>query len=213
MATPPVDDNGRRDADRVAAEFDRVRAGDADALEALLRRVQPQLERHAARILGEWLRARTRASDVLQDALLEVVRRIDEFEGSTEASFVRWIERMIETSALQQHRFLTAQKRRPPSRPSGLEELSRALQPPPNTPSSFVARTESRAQYERALAHLSPDQRQVIQEVVVAGRPVADVARAMGRNPAAVHALLSRARAALALRLEPDDPTRSPPRP
>lgn len=210
MASPPPDnDQGR--TERVAAEFDLVRAGDADALEALLRRVQPQLERHAARTLGEWLRARTRPSDVLQDAMLDVVRRIGEFEGSTEAAFVRWIERMIETAALQQHRALTAQKRRPPSRLSSLDELARALHPPPNTPSSFVASTESQAQYERALAHLSPDQRQVIQEVIVAGRPVADVAVTMGRNPAAVHALLSRARAALALRLEHVDCARPSP--
>lgn len=206
MAPLPHQNDPKAPAGPVAVELARARAGDVAALEAVLRRVQPQLEAHVANALGTRLRASTRESDIVQDAMLEVVRRIGEFEGHTEATFVRWVERIVETGVRQQHRFLSARKRRPPSQPPAQHDLARAILAAPRTPSSFAIQAENLEEYARALAELGEDQRHVIEQVVVAGRPVDEVATEMARTPTAVHSLLSRARAALALRLGQNRP-------
>lgn len=179
----------------------RARAGDATALDALIRRAQPRLQARAAKTLGQWLRARTRQSDVVQDALVEVVQRFAAFAGHTESAFVHWIERIIESSAQRQQRYFTASKRSPAGgSPTSADPATLPNSSP--TPSAVASSAESLAAYQRALGELTEDQRYAMEQVVLAGRPVAEVANELGRNPAALHALLGRARAALAVRLE-----------
>lgn len=152
-------------------------------------------------MLGQWLRARTRQSDVLQDALLEVVKHFGEFAGTTESSFVHWIERIVESSAQRQQRYFAASKRSPAGgSPTAADPATVPISSP--TPSAVAVTAESLAAYQRALGELTDDQRHAIEQVVLAGRAVADVAKQLDRTPAALHALLGRARAALAVRLE-----------
>lgn len=185
-----------------AEELLRARQGDADALDRILRRVLPRLDRRTREQLGPWLAGRMGTSDLVQDALVEVVRSITKFEGHTEAAFVAWLDRIVDRAALQQYRRLRADRRRVPSDPAGLRRLASAILPLPATPSADARQAEFIAICEAALAELSIDQRLALIGVVFENRPVAEVAVELGRSPDALHALLGRARARLAVRLQ-----------
>lgn len=183
-------------------ELQRARRGDADALDRLVRRVLPQLDRRSREELGPWLAGRLGASDLVQDALVEVVRGITKFEGDTEAAFVAWVDKIVERAALQQHRKLRADRRRAPTQPDELQRLAAVLQPAPSPPSAVARQAEFTTLLETALSELTIDQRLALTRVVFEQQPVAQVAAELGRSTDALHTLLGRARARLALRLE-----------
>ena len=58
----------------------RVRAGDREALERLFARHLPPLQRWARGRLPKWARQLTDTDDLVQDALVQTFKRIDEFE-------------------------------------------------------------------------------------------------------------------------------------
>ena len=197
-----------READRRLLE--RVRQGDGEALGIAWERIEGASSRRASRNLGPGLRGKANASDILQDAFLEVLRTASSFRGDTMAEFASWVGQIIESCARQRHRSLRAAKRHAPSSPSGLRALFEARRPAPASPSAPVRATEDRTRFEDALAALGADQRAVVEALAIEGRPVDEVARDLGRSPAAIYSLLARARAALALRLEGDDTRSSP---
>lgn len=184
------------------ADLASARDGDRHALERILSRLQDDLLHAADRSLGVRLRAKTRASDVLQDALAEVVRRIAEFGGDDEQTFVAWVRAIIHNAARQQHRRLRAQRRRSPSDTSELAALARTLLQRSRSPASELEQGEAVDLVMRAVESLREDHRLVIEQVVLRRRPLADVARDLGRSEPATRMLLSRARAALALALD-----------
>lgn len=205
-------DNPPPENSEFSALLGRARAGDSTALEALIHRAQPRLQSRAARTLGQWLRTRTRKSDVVQDALLEVVRSFGLFVGNTESAFVVWVERIVSTSAQRQKRYFGASKRGGRLDTPNASELD-ALSVDARTPSAVAIGAEAVAAYRRALESLTEDQRHAFEQVVLAGRPIAEVASEMRRNAAALHALLGRARATLTLRLEREGLGGQPPKP
>lgn len=182
--------------------LDRARAGSPEALDTALREILPSLDRRASDLLGGWLAGRVGASDVLQEALVEVVRSIGNFGGTTRPEFATWVHRIVDRAALRVHRYLTAKKRRPPSSPSGLEALAATLRPNVATPSGEARASEFEDLCRKAIAELTIDQRLVVERVLLAGDDIDDVASDFGRTPDATRALLARARARLALRLE-----------
>lgn len=180
---------------------ERARDGDVEALDALLRRVHPQLDSRARSSLGSWLAGRTGASDILQDALVEVLRGIGAFRGTTEAEFVVWVQRIVDRTALMDNRGRRAAKRREPSRVSGLRDLARVLERPEPTPSTVLRDAECVAAFEQALSSLTLDQRLAFEQVMLERRPIHEVAADLHRSVDALHALLGRARARLVIRL------------
>lgn len=189
--------------DSFEALLDRARTGDGVALDTALREVLPSLDRQARDLLGSWLGGRVGASDVLQEAMVEVVRSIHGFAGTTRGEFVTWLHRIVDRAALRVHRHLSAQKRRPPSTPSGIASLVEAVRPRElATPSGDARAAELEELCAEALRELTVDQRLVAERVLLSGASTEDVARELERTPDAVRALLARARARLALRLE-----------
>jgi RNA polymerase sigma factor (sigma-70 family) len=104
---PPVPDV--TDLEQLAA---LAAGGDANALEELLRRIEPDVLRRAARFLPN----RQDAEEAAQDALLQVARKIGSFEGRSK--FSTWLYTVVGNSARQTYRDL---KRR-----SGEQPLSDA---------------------------------------------------------------------------------------
>ncbi len=182
-------------------ELRAAKAGDRTALDRLLDRIHGPLTAVARDQLGERLRERTRPSDVLQDAFVEVVQRIDEFEGHDEKTFLAWVRMIVVNAARQTHRRMHATKRKQPSTTSQLESLARAIARPEHSPASNLARVEQLELVLRALEQLSDDHRYVIEQFVLRNRPVKDVAEALDRSEPATRMLLSRARAALTMEL------------
>jgi RNA polymerase sigma-70 factor (ECF subfamily) len=180
----------------------RALAGDRRALDEVLARLQPILLEEAERSLGERLRGKTRASDVLQDAYFEVVRHLADFAGETEESFIFWVTAIIRNAAARQHRRLEAKKRRAPTHTSGLEALAQAILKETHSPASELERQEATLRMMTALASLREDYRLVLDQVELTRRPIADVAHDLGVSKAAISMRLTRARAALRRALE-----------
>lgn len=176
-----------------------ARSGDREALARILQRSQGRLERLAQRRLGGGLRARVRASDVLQSTYLEVVRRVDAFEGDSQEDFLRWVGVILENNIRQKRRYFNARKRATPEE-SGPAEIERPS--PIATPSAQAALRDDLNVAGRALDGLPEDYRRVIMLRVVEARSHEEIAREMGRSVPATRMLLSRARAALSLEIE-----------
>ena len=88
----------------IAASFsdlelvERVRAGDANALESLIRRHNRLLYRTARAIL----RDDSDAEDAVQDAYIQAFRNLAAFRG--ESSFSTWLVRIVANEALMRRR-------------------------------------------------------------------------------------------------------------
>lgn len=188
--------------DEFVADLHRSRNGDTQALDRLLTALQNRLRESGERRVGEALRGRTRVSDILQDAYVEVVRSINDFEGSTQAEFFAWVAAIIENAARRQHRHLTAKKRKPPSRTTELNALTIAYLRTVSSPLSQLQKREDIELIYRAVQQLKDEHREVIERAIFAGVPVPEVAKEIGRTEAATRMLLSRARAALTIKID-----------
>jgi RNA polymerase sigma-70 factor (ECF subfamily) len=73
----------------------RARAGEADALGELCALYRNYLRMVVRSGLGPRLRERVELSDVVQEALVEVVRQFPQFTGQNEAALVGWLRRLV----------------------------------------------------------------------------------------------------------------------
>src|SRR5262245_8332435 len=73
--------------------LEQVRGGDRRALEQLLTRYRPGLRAFVAMHLDPRLAARVDPSDVVQEAQLDVVRRIDDFLSRRPMPFHLWVRK------------------------------------------------------------------------------------------------------------------------
>ncbi|MDX2038833.1 MAG: sigma-70 family RNA polymerase sigma factor [Isosphaeraceae bacterium] len=73
----------------------RARAGEADALGDLCALYRNYMRMVVRTGLGPRLRERVELSDVVQDALVEVVRQFPQFTGQNEAALIGWLRRLV----------------------------------------------------------------------------------------------------------------------
>jgi RNA polymerase sigma-70 factor (ECF subfamily) len=73
----------------------RARAGEVDALGELCALYRNYLRMIVRTGLGPKLRERVELSDVVQEALVEVVRQFPQFTGQNEAALVGWLRRLV----------------------------------------------------------------------------------------------------------------------
>src|SRR6187402_3981565 len=73
----------------------QARAGEADALGELCALYRNYLRMIVRTGLGPKLRERVELSDVVQEALVEVVRQFPQFTGQNEAALVGWLRRLV----------------------------------------------------------------------------------------------------------------------
>lgn len=73
----------------------RARAGETDALGELCALYRNYLRMVVRTGLGARLRERLELSDVVQEALVEVVRQFPQFTGQNEAALVGWLRRLV----------------------------------------------------------------------------------------------------------------------
>jgi RNA polymerase sigma factor (sigma-70 family) len=78
----------------------RAAQGDREALNALLRVIEPDVLRHCARFLP----CRQDAEEACQDALMQVARHINRFEGRSR--FTTWLHVVVANSARSTYRSL-----------------------------------------------------------------------------------------------------------
>src|SRR5436305_7464635 len=73
----------------------KARAGNTDALGELCALYRNYLRMVVRAGLGPRLRERVELSDVVQEALVEVVRQFPQFTGQSEAALVGWLRRLV----------------------------------------------------------------------------------------------------------------------
>src|SRR3954447_22711095 len=73
----------------------KARAGETDALGELCALYRNYLRMIVRTGLGPKLRERVELSDVVQEALVEVVRQFPQFTGQNEAALVGWLRRLV----------------------------------------------------------------------------------------------------------------------
>ena len=162
--------------------------GDSQAFADLVRRY----ERLVFRIAGGFLRDRGEVEDVAQEAFLKAYEALAGFRAG--APFGPWIAQ-IATRTCYDH--LRARQRRGEV---AWEDLSLSEQ---TAARSFAAGrsaddgSAARDLAERALAALSPKDRQALILADAMGHPAAEVGRMMGCTPLAVRLRLHRARRAM----------------
>lgn len=178
--------------DRVA----RAVAGDKNALAELLETFGPELEA-GLRIGSRW-NGLLEASDVMQATYLEAFMQIRTFDPARADAFAAWLRRMAENNLRDAIRALEARKNPPPrmrldahGEDSALA-LFDLLTAGTGTPSQAARRVENIARVREALKLLPKDYSRTIQLYDLEGRPVEEVASAMGRSVGAVYMLRMR---------------------
>ena len=89
----------------------RARAGEPEALGELCALYQNYLRMVARSGLGPRLRERVDLSDVVQEALVEVVRQFPQFNGENEAALVGWLRRLVSQKLADLGRYHSRAKR------------------------------------------------------------------------------------------------------
>ncbi len=168
-----------------------ARAGDRDALDALLRRHEQQLHALCRRITGD----PTDAVDALQEAMIAIVRGILRFDGRSKVS--TWMYRVATNACLDELR----RRRRRPTEP--LPDLEEA--PPGGAPALDEGVTD-RTALDEALAALPVEFRIPVVLRDVLGHDYAEIASLLAIPPGTVRSRIARGRAHLARSLGVDAP-------
>lgn len=174
MATEPL-------APEATVELlDRARRGDAAALDRLVERCLPPLRRWAHGRLPGALRGPQETADLVQNAVVATLARLDGFEVRHQGA----LQAYLRTAVLNQIRDLVRQQKRRPS----TTELPEAVADKQPSPLDQAIGAENVLRYEAAVDRLSqPDQEAIIGRLelqysyeelaVVLGKPSADAAR------------------------------------
>lgn len=181
------------------SRIERAVAGDADALDELLREATPSLRAQLS-IDNKWNRSFD-VDDVLQVTYLEAFLRIRSLERATLSAFQTWLRRIAEHNLIDAIRALERHKR-PDARDrvtsGSAGESARTLLAKvagsEATAGSRAAVNELLARMRGAIDELPASYRAVIELVELEQHSVADAARRLNKSPGAVHMLRSRAR-------------------
>jgi RNA polymerase sigma-70 factor (ECF subfamily) len=149
--------------------------------------------------LGEQLRGKVDASDVVHEALLEAHRKRDQFRGHCDAELAAWLRQMLACTladALRAH----SRARRDVARERSLEaalaassaRLEAFLAAAEPSPSRQAEHNEQLLRLAEALTRLPPAQRQVVELRHLQGWSLEAIGRHLDRTPAAVAGLLHR---------------------
>ena len=184
-------------AERTEADLlEAARAGNGEALEALLERHEARLYRFARRLC----RHREDAEDVLQESLLAAARGLPGFRGAS--SLGTWLYTIARSFCIKKRRrsvFAPTEV----SLDTEASSAARGVTDPARRPDDALEASRLEAALERAIAGLDRPYREVLLLRDVEGLSAAEVARVTGLSVAAVKTRLHRARGRLREALAP----------
>jgi RNA polymerase sigma-70 factor (ECF subfamily) len=172
--------------------------GDPDALTELLRIHGPAVERSLQ--IGKIWQNVLEPSDVMQVTYLEAFLRIRTFDPNRADSFEPWLKRIAQNNLKDAIRGLERQKQPQPKnrvQPTGYEDslvgLYNLLGHTSTTPSLQVRRQEACSLMQSAIDELPDRYAEVIRQYDLEGKPITEVAQAVGKSTGAVHMIRARA--------------------
>jgi RNA polymerase sigma-70 factor (ECF subfamily) len=189
----------------------RAVVGEAETVQLLLLDHQQRLGDYLQRHLPRELRALYDVDDIIQDTLIEALRRLGQFEPRGENALYRWLVTIARHRLQYLLRSQRTLKRRGPApvengnrgfTDSFLVKQLRDLALYKRTPSQSAARLEAMAALEKALEAIPEDFRQAIRMRYLQHVSVAAAAVVMGRSRHAFHMLCHRGLAALRVQLQ-----------
>jgi RNA polymerase sigma-70 factor (ECF subfamily) len=163
--------------------------GDGWALDVLVERHAPRVNRLSAQIMGDLEEAR----DAAQESLVKLCTRLRQFRG--EAQFATWLHRLVVNTC----RDRLARQRIRQTEPLADEEESAGED---NDPSRIAALADASRELKAALARLSADQRLVVVLRDVFGLTYEEISRVARMPVGTAKCYVHRARARLRVRLE-----------
>jgi RNA polymerase sigma-70 factor, ECF subfamily len=196
----PMSDDDRPLADLIR----RAQNGDDEAVDQLLADYRPFLRLVADQALGQLLRRREDASDIVQQTEMEAYRAIGDFRGSSEPEFSAWIKQILRRNVSNLIRDNWAAKRdqrREKYLDNSDNSVSLTWMSPQggavSSPSQHVVRAEVALQLAKALEELPESQRTAVRMRHLQGCGLDEIAAAMDKTPPAVAGLIRRGLQAL----------------
>jgi RNA polymerase sigma-70 factor (ECF subfamily) len=169
----------------------KARAGDRDALDCLFARHLPPLRRWARGRLPRWARQLADTDDLVQDALAQTFKRIDDFEPRDVGALQAYLRQAVVNRVRDELRRLG---RRPPA--ADLDALDLASG---DSPLAQAIGREEVDRYRRALDRLKPMDRELVIARVEMGYTYAELAEMLGKpSPEAARKAAQRALVRLA---------------
>ena len=152
--------------------LERARDGDQQALSELFTRYQRKLERMVELRMDRRMQARVGASDVLQEAYLEVSRKLADYLENPTLPFFVWLRLVTSQTLTHFHQHHLGTKKRDarlevslyqePLPEATSEALAARLLGELTSPSRAAEREELRARLQEALNRLDPTDREVL---------------------------------------------------
>ncbi len=185
------------DTPETLALMDRAQTGDTVAIGELLRRHREGVRSYVERRMDVRIGARADASDVMQEAGLEVTRRLQEYLEQRPMPFRVWLARTARENYLRLRRHATA-ARRSVGREEMLPEqssvlIAHQLGSPGGTPSQAVANAELAARVRVALTRLDETDREILMLRAFEGLTNAEVAQVLDLEVSAASKRYARA--------------------
>ena len=160
--------------------LEKARAGDRDALDRLFARHLPPLRRWARGRLPQWARQLADTDDLVQDALTQTFKRIDEFEPRDVGALQAYLRRAVVNRVRDE---LRRTGRHPPAADLDALDLESG-----DSPLAQAIGREGVDRYRAALERLRPVDRELVIARVemgytydelaeMAGKPTAEAAR------------------------------------
>jgi RNA polymerase sigma-70 factor, ECF subfamily len=164
-------------------------SGDGRALETLVTRYNPRVNRIATQVLGDLEDAR----DAAQESLVKLCTKLRQFRG--EAQFATWLHRLVVNTCRDRMAFQRLRR----TEPLVLEER---VADEDSDPSSLAALADLRRDLAEALSRLSPKQRAAVVLRDSFGLPYSEVARLASIPVGTAKCYVHRARARVKAHLE-----------
>jgi RNA polymerase sigma factor (sigma-70 family) len=134
--------------------LERAQAGDRVALDSLVARYLPRLQRWATGRLPRWARDIADTQDLVQETLFQTFKRIERFESRGEGALQAYLRQAILNRIREE---LRRTKRRPPT-----SEFDSAAEDPGRSPLEEAIGREAIERYERALTRLRSEDRELV---------------------------------------------------
>ena len=180
-----------------ATLLDAYRAGDDAALEQLLERHAPAVQRFGLKMC----RDPEDAKDVLQETLLTMARGVRDFRGASSLS--TWLYTVARSFCIKKRRRSKFAPAEPRSLETGAAAETQALADSAEGADELLAGKEVERALEQAIGALEPMYREVLLLRDVEGLTAPEVAEVLGVTTQAVKSRLHRARLSVRERLEP----------
>jgi len=170
--------------------------GDANALSTLFARYQERVLRIVRLRLSQPLRDRLRlqSMDILQETFLHAIRKLKDFEPTTEASFLHWLSRIVENVIRDQLDYSSAGKRDSAAERSLDQSIAlasgrvhpRDMIPDDASPTQALTRRGMRSIVDELLLELDESERELIIQRKLEGLTFGEMASGLGKTEDAV---------------------------